>query len=611
MRTSIATVCLSGTLEEKLHASAEAGFHGVEIFEQDLVVSPHRPEKVRDLAARLGLSLDLYQPFRDFEGVEPDLLEHNLRRAEAKFQLMQRMGIDLALFCSNVSTATVDDDRAVGEQLRRLGDLADRYDVRVAYEALAWGRFISDFEHADRIVQAADHPRIGQCLDSFHVLSRNWSTEPLERLSADKIFFVQLADAPRLDMDVLSWSRHHRVFPGEGNFDLLDFLGRILSTGYDGPVSLEIFNDTFRQADPFRTAVDGLRALTWMEDRARGWLADRGRTSAVRLSALPVAQPPAGFDFIEVCGNELDSVAELLGQLGFDSHGTHRSKSAVELWTQGEARIILNQAPTSHPDPEIVGLGFDVADPLAASSRALQLYAHAVPRSEELGEEVLHAVRAPDGTEIFFAAIQADGQPLWAAEFGGGEVDPGATLVTRIDHVNLAQPWQHFDEAVLFYESVLSLEAEQPQDVPAPGGLVLSQSMRTEDGAIRLALNLAPGQNGEATPIYPQHIAFASSDIRALARRAAERGLQFLSISGNYYEDLAARFELEPAFLDELRELNLLFDRDATGDYLHFYTEAVGRVFFEVVERRAVYEGYGAPNAPARLAAQHRRRRVG
>lgn len=68
MRTSIATVCLSGTLAEKLRAAADAGFDGVEIFEQDLTVSPHSPEQIRQRAADLGLTLDLFQPFRDFEG---------------------------------------------------------------------------------------------------------------------------------------------------------------------------------------------------------------------------------------------------------------------------------------------------------------------------------------------------------------------------------------------------------------------------------------------------------------------------------------------------------------------------------------------------------------
>ena len=54
MRTSIATVSLSGTLEAKLQASAAAGFDGVELFEPDLIASTRTPEQVRELAAALG-----------------------------------------------------------------------------------------------------------------------------------------------------------------------------------------------------------------------------------------------------------------------------------------------------------------------------------------------------------------------------------------------------------------------------------------------------------------------------------------------------------------------------------------------------------------------------
>ncbi len=101
MRRSIATVCLSGTLEDKLEAAAEAGFDEVELFEPDLIASALSPEQVRDRADDLGLTIGLYQPFRDFEAV-PDLRD-NLRRAEHKFAVMERLGADLLLVCSNVS----------------------------------------------------------------------------------------------------------------------------------------------------------------------------------------------------------------------------------------------------------------------------------------------------------------------------------------------------------------------------------------------------------------------------------------------------------------------------------------------------------------------------
>ena len=216
MRTGIATVCLSGTLREKMQACAIAGFDGIEIFEQDLVTSPLSPEEVRKMAADLGLTLDLYQPFRDFDSVPEDLLAANLRRADAKFRLMSRLGMDTILVCSNVATATIDDDALRAEQLAALAALARDHGVKVAYEALAWGKYVNDYEHAHRLVETVDHPNLGTCLDSFHILSRDWDTAPIEAFNPEKIFFVQVADAPKLSMDVLSWSRHYRVFPGEG-----------------------------------------------------------------------------------------------------------------------------------------------------------------------------------------------------------------------------------------------------------------------------------------------------------------------------------------------------------------------------------------------------------
>src|SRR3954453_18277173 len=110
MRTSIATVSLSGSLTEKLTAASRAGFDGVEIFENDLLASPLSPEEVRARCADLGLTIDLYQPMRDIEAVPADAFEHNLRRARHKFELMNRLGADTVLVCSSVSPLAEDDD---------------------------------------------------------------------------------------------------------------------------------------------------------------------------------------------------------------------------------------------------------------------------------------------------------------------------------------------------------------------------------------------------------------------------------------------------------------------------------------------------------------------
>jgi len=99
------------------------------------------------------------------------------------------------LLCSNVATARSGDEQLAATQLRELGALADRFGVRVAYEALAWGRFVDDYETAARIVRLADHPRIGVCLDSFHILSKGHDPEAIEHFAAAVRYEPGYADA--------------------------------------------------------------------------------------------------------------------------------------------------------------------------------------------------------------------------------------------------------------------------------------------------------------------------------------------------------------------------------------------------------------------------------
>ncbi len=278
MRTSIATVCLSGSLTEKLHACAAAGFDGVEVMDTDLTVAYESPEEIRALSERLGLAIYMFQPLRDIEGVEPELFVDNLRRAEAKFELMRRLGTDLVLVCSNAGTATVDDDAEAASQLGRLADLAAQYGIRIAYEALAWGRFVNDYRHAWRLVTMADRPNLGTCLDSFHILARGHDPSQIEEI-----------DGRRSSSS--SWRTHlcsiWTSSPGAGtiaSFPAREGSGSphcsatSCALSYTGPISLEVFNDTYRQTDVRSTAAHARRSLTWLADQAsaaHGWDADR------------------------------------------------------------------------------------------------------------------------------------------------------------------------------------------------------------------------------------------------------------------------------------------------------------------------------------------------
>ncbi|MFI0086740.1 bifunctional sugar phosphate isomerase/epimerase/4-hydroxyphenylpyruvate dioxygenase family protein [Streptomyces bobili] len=602
MRTSIATVSLSGSLTEKLTAAARAGFDGVEIFENDLLASPLTPEEVRARCADLGLTIDLYQPMRDIEAVPADEFARNLRHARAKFAVMNRLGADTVLVCSSVSPLAVDDDALAAGQLARLADLAQDFGVRVAYEALAWGRHVSTYDHAWRIVETAGHPALGTCLDSFHILSRGSDPKPIGDIPGEKIFFLQLADAPLPAMDVLQWSRHHRRFPGQGGFDVAGLLRHVLRAGYDGPLSLEVFNDVFRQAEAGPTAVDARRSLLVLQEE-------------VGLGALPPPVVPTGVAFAELVTPDAEPVTSLLGALGFARTARHRGKP-VELWERGEARVLVNTGPATLPHARrgpgggtaadgtrLAAVGLESPDPAGAARRAEALLTPVLPRRRADGDAPLDAVSAPDGTELFLCATNRPQLPDWRADFTDLPGIAAAQDGVRIDHLSLTQPWHHFDEAVLFHRAVLGLDAQESVDVADPYGLLRSRAVSTADGAVRIPLTVgaAPGDD----TAHARHIALGTPDVVAAARRFTEAGGRLLPIPANYYDDLAARYEFTDAELATYRELGILYDRDAHGVFRHCYTRTVGRVFFELVQRDGGYQGYGAANAPVRLAAQH------
>ncbi|MCD9876527.1 bifunctional sugar phosphate isomerase/epimerase/4-hydroxyphenylpyruvate dioxygenase family protein [Streptomyces guryensis] len=596
MRTSIATVSLSGSLTEKLTAASRAGFDGVEIFENDLLASPLRPEEIRARCGGLGLGIDLYQPMRDIEAVPEEEFARNLRRARHKFELMRRLGVDTVLVCSSVSPLAVDDDALAAEQLSRLADLAQGFGIRVAYEALAWGRHVSTYDHAWHVVETADHPALGTCLDSFHILSRGTDPKGIEDIPGEKIFFLQLADAPLLAMDVLQWSRHYRCFPGQGGFDVAGLVRHVLRAGYAGPLSLEVFNDVFRQAEAGPTAVDAQRSLLVLQE-------------AVGLADLPAPVVPTGVAFAELVTPDAEPVSEVLGALGFTRAARHRSKP-VDLWQAGEARVLVNTGPAARREGTgLAAIGLESPDPAGAARRAEALLAPVLPRRRASEDAPLDAVAAPDGTELFFCATGRPQQPDWRCDFKDVEhAGPATGGVRRIDHLALVQPWHHFDEATLFHRSVLGLSAQESVDVADPYGLLRSRAVTDADGSVRIALTVGAAPADDT--VHAQHIALATDDVVAAARRYREAGGLLLPMPANYYDDLAARFEFSEGELEAYRELGILYDRDRYGEFRHCYTRTVGRVFFELVQRDGGYRGYGAQNAPVRLAAQHAARRL-
>jgi 4-hydroxyphenylpyruvate dioxygenase len=608
---SIATVSISGTLAEKLEAAAAIGFDGVEIFENDLLTFEGTPKDVRYLAESLGLTITCFQPFRDFESMPEPQRARNMDRAERKFDVMQQLGAELLLVCSNVSPAAIDDDARATADLREMAERAHKRGLKVGFEALAWGRNINKWRHAWKVVEAANHPALGLIVDSFHTLALDDDLSELNIVPAEKIFFAQLADAPKLSMDVLSWSRHFRNFPGQGALPVGAFVRDLIGAGYRGPLSLEIFNDEFRSAPARLMARDGLRSLLLVE----------GEAGATTLPAIPNFD---GVEFLEYAVDEQSGrrLSETLRGLGFHYVGRHRSKS-VDLFRQGRINMILNSehdsAAAEHfqfHGPSVCAMAFRVDNAAQAVKRAEALLCPPWQEPVGPGERQIPAVRAPDGTLLYLVEPAPDGSTIYDADFNLFADAAPESLLTSIDHIAQALPTGRMDSFVLFYRALFGFAPEQLWEIPDTMGLIQSRTMTSAGREIRLPLNISESRETTTGRFLTtssgagvQHIAMATTDIHRAMAQLATRGARFLPIPGNYYEDIEARWGLGSERLDMLRINNILYDRDDAGEFLHAYTDPFDdRFFFEIVQRIGGYQQYGAANASVRMAAQAKRR---
>lgn len=621
MKTAIATVSISGDLTEKLSAIAQAGFSGVEIFENDFLAFDGGPREVGRIIRDHGLEISLYQPFRDFEGMPEPQRQRGLDRAERKFDVMEELGTSLMLVCSNVSPISLGGiDRAAAD-FAELGERAQKRGLKIGYEALAWGRHVSDHRDAWEIVRRADHAAVGLVLDSFHTLARGIDPETIRRIPGDRIAFIQLADAPKIDMDLLYWSRHFRNMPGEGDLNVAAFMRAVMATGYQGVVSLEIFNDQFRAGSPRSIAIDGYRSLMNLMDRVRR----EEPGVVVDLPEMPPRIAVGGIEFVEFTADEAE--AEELGALframGFAKAGRHVAKD-VTLYRQGEINLVVNTEREGFAHSAYlvhgtsvcdIGLRVENAGATIARARAMKVEPFEQPVGP--GELKIPAIRGVGGGLVHFLDATSELRDVWDVEFRTSQpanVSEDAGL-TRIDHLAQTMNYEEMLTWTLFYTAIFDNRRTPMVDIVDPGGLVRSQAIESADGALRITLNGAENRKtlaghfiAESFGSSVQHIAFQTDDIFATVERLKQAGFRPLPISQNYYDDLEARFGLEPEFADRLRAENILYDRDGDGgEYFQLYSPNYGEgFFFEIVERRGGYDGYGAANAQFRIAAQKR-----
>ena len=214
------TITLAGSLEAKLAAMKRAGFSQVMLMARDLVTHPGGVPAAVQAVQDSGLRPTGFQVLRDFEGLSGHLHGYKVDIAKSMLEMCAATGSKVLLACSSTSRHATQDLDAIAADLQKLAMLALPLGIKVAYEALSWGRTVNEFPVSWDVVCRADCPNLGIGLDSFHIFAAKSSLDAIEELDPEKIFLVQLSDfmwqeTPTFE-ERMTTARTFRVFPGEG-----------------------------------------------------------------------------------------------------------------------------------------------------------------------------------------------------------------------------------------------------------------------------------------------------------------------------------------------------------------------------------------------------------
>ena len=264
------TITLAGPLEAKLAAMREAGFSQVMLKANDIVGHPEGIAAAVAVVKASGLRVTGFQVLRDFEGLSGHLHDYKVDIAKAMLEMAHDLGAPVLLACSSTSIHASADLDAIAHDLRKLAMLAVPLGIKVAYEALSWGRTVNEFPQAWDVVCRADAPNLGIGIDGFHILAMKTPLDELEQLDPDRIFLVQLADFMWQEIrsveERIATARQFRVFPGEGvhSAQLAELVMRLDALGYRGDYSFEVFNDDYQQLPLPTVAERARRSALWL-----------------------------------------------------------------------------------------------------------------------------------------------------------------------------------------------------------------------------------------------------------------------------------------------------------------------------------------------------------
>lgn len=516
----------------------------------------------------------------------------------------KRIIVDLdLLFKKDFSNNDID------SKINQLSKLFLNYKLKLSF--LLPSKINSNFNNILRKIISIKDPSFYVTINSKNILMDGSQPSLINQIPLSLIDHVQLTDISKYISSEDQISNLSELLPNEGVLDLKSFIKIFLKKNFKGSISVANNNILNNKANLIKDA-----------NRAFVSVFDDVVSSDISLDNLNLKIPPKinlnGFEFLEftVFGEDHTSLVKMLKKLSFRKERIHKTKN-VELWRQGSINILINFEKNSFAEqvylkngPSICDIAIKVKDAIQTIDRAKKLGIKEHSQSVSVGELKIPAIKGVDGSVIHFIDQKSNLFQLWNLDFNFLNPEPTQPSGLRsIDHISQTMKEEEMRSWLFFYLSNFNMYKTTQLDLVSSKGIIKSQAISSPEGEVRLNLNgsnnsqtIAGSFMTNKTGSSIQHIAFNTDDIFETVNILSENKFPFLQIDKKYYSQLQNKYDLDEKTLNNLKRNNILYDKNEFGEFFQIYSEPIFTgFFFEIVQRKQNYKGYGESNATHRI----------
>ena len=350
--------------------------------------------------------------------------------------------------------------------------------------------------------------------------------------------------------------------------------------------------------------------------------------------------PLLGTDYVELyVGNAKQSAHFYKTAFGFQSEAyagleTGKKDRVSYVLKQDKIRLVLttplekdgalNAHINEHGDAvKVVALWVEDATKAweETTKRGAKSYMEPTVEEDEHGKVVRSGIHTYGETvHIFVERKEYNGVFLPGYQKWESHYNPAPVGLKFIDHMvgnvdwNEMNKWCEFYAKVMGFAQIISFD---DKDISTEYTALMSKVMSNGNGRIKFPIN-EPAEGKKKSQIEEyiqfyngagvQHIAVATDDIVATVSAMRDRGVEFLYVPENYYDDLLERVGEIDEDVEVLKQHGILIDRDDEGYLLQLFTKPVldrPTMFFEIIQRKGA-QSFGKGNFKALFEAIER-----